>query len=340
MNAGYESGGYGMIDLDGTLTERSRMAGTTAQEIQANADLLLQSHPHSAEAAIVFSPLVPLLGGFDEENSRNAMHRSVAGYHRMFFEHNLPLDVPSSRELAPDNLQNYKLILLPYPLMMTHDEAKALENYVSKGGHLFVEARPGWVDEQGHAETVVPGFGWHEMLGVRETSIEPAKEIAVKWGPEEFDGTGFQERFGVLNPSARVVAAFADGTPAAYQCAYGNGDAILLGTFAGQRNDSNPQTDHPLAGILARWAGLSTPPVKAPKLVEFRQLDAARGQFIFLFNHGKQPARVEFNAKLPQEARGIREIVTAQVLTADGRRFHVETEIPSESVRVYRIDFK
>ena len=37
MNAGYESGGYGMVQLDGTLTERSRSAGETAKKIAANA---------------------------------------------------------------------------------------------------------------------------------------------------------------------------------------------------------------------------------------------------------------------------------------------------------------
>lgn len=340
MSAGYESGGYGMIDLEGTLTERSRMAGETAKEIQDNADLLLQSHPEQAEAAIVFSPLVPLLGGFDEEAGRNAMHRSVAGYYRMFFERNLRLDVLSSRELASANLQKYKLILVPYPLMMTDEEAKALEGYVGKGGHLFVEARPGWVDERGHAEAVVPGFGWQKMLGVREKAVEPAKEIAVTWGGHNFAAAGFQERFDVLNANARAAAVFADGTPAAYECPYGSGDAILLGTFAGQANELNPQPDHPLAEILAKWAGLSSRELKAPKLVELRQMHAAKGQFVFFFNHAQQSAHVEFSAALPQEARHIQEIVTAHVVAAEGKRFQVKTDIPGECVRVYRIDFK
>ena len=159
MNAGYESGGYGMISLDGSLTERSRDAGEVAKRIQENADLLLRSHPERAEVGIVFSPLAPLVGGYDEEGSRTAMHKAVAGYHRMFFERNLPVDVLSSRELAEDRLSQYKLIIIPYPLMLTDEEARILKDYVSDGGHLFVEARPGWVDERGHAEAKVPGLG-------------------------------------------------------------------------------------------------------------------------------------------------------------------------------------
>jgi beta-galactosidase len=340
MNAGYESGGYGMIQLDGTLTDRSRRAGETAKRIEANADLLLEAKPRQAEAAVVFSPLVPLLGGYDEENSRNAMHRALAGYHRMFFERNLPLDVLSSRELAGRGLQKYKLILLPYPLMMTEEEAGALRDYVSKGGHLFVEARPGWVDEAGHAEGVVPGFGWQEMFGMRESSIEPGKEFPVSWSGQEFTGTSLLEHFAVLDEKAHVVAKFADGTPAAYEHAYGKGSAILLGTFAGQFNEQKPITMHPLGGILARWSGLQAPELKTPGLVELREMEAANGKLVFLFNHGEKVAEVEFAEQLEHSARRVQEIVKGESVMMSGRRFQVKTKVPGQSVKIYRIDYK
>jgi beta-galactosidase len=339
MNAGYESGGYGMIDLDGTLTERSRRAGETGKKIASNADLLLQAKPKQAEAAIVFSPLVPLLGGYDEESTRNAMHKALAGYHRMFFERNLPVEVLSSRELAGQDLQKYKLIVLPYPLMMTNDEAAALKTYVEKGGHLFVEARPGWVNEDGHAESAVPGFGWTEMLGVRESSIDPAKQVEVKWGAKEFTGTSFEEHFSVLDEKAQMLAKFADGTAASYEHAYGKGSAILLGTFAGQWNEAKPVAMHPLGGILAKWAGLKEPELKAPALVELREMDGENGRFVFLFNHGEKAAEVEFAEELERPAGNVREIVTGETRKVEGKRFAVKTEVPALGVRIYRIDY-
>jgi beta-galactosidase GanA len=339
MNAGYESGGYGMIQLDGTLTERSRRAGATAKIIQQNCDLLLAAKPKPAEAAIVFSPLVPLLGGYDEENSRTAMHKALAGYHRMFFERNIPVEVLSSRELAGQNLQKYKLIVLPYPLMMTNEEAMALREYVEKGGHLFVEARPGWVDEEGHAEPAIPGFDWTQMLGVRETSIDPAKEVAVNWNGASFTGSNFAERLTILDSSTKVVAKFADGTPAAYEHKYGKGEAILLGTFAGQWNEANPVSHHPLGEILSDWAGLSLPELKAPALVELREMDAPAAKFIFLFNHADTSAKVEFAATLDKPAEMISEIISGETLRGRGKRFSLATELPAQSVRIYRIDF-
>jgi len=339
MNAGYESGGYGLIQLDGTLTERSRLAGETAKKIEANVDLLLRVKPKQAEAAIIFSPLVPLLGGYDEENSRNAMHRALAGYHRMFFERNLPVEVLSSRELVGRNLQKYKLIVLPYPLMLTNDETAALKAYVEKGGHLFVEARPGWVNEDGHAEGTVPGFGWAEMFGVRESSINPGKEVRVKWGSEEFTGASFAERFTVLDEKARTVAKFADGTAAAYEHAYGKGSVMLLGTFAGQQNEAKPVGMHPLGGILAKWAGLTEAELKAPPLVELREMESPEGKLVFFFNHGEEKAEVEFAEELERPAARVREIVTAETRKAEGKRFAVKTEVPAQAVRIYRIDY-
>jgi len=339
MNAGYESGGYGMIMLDGTLTERSRRAGEIARHIEENADLLLQSHPQTAEVAIVFSPLTPLVGGYDEEGGRTAIHEGVAGYHRMFFERNLPVDVLSSRELAQDDLARYRLVIVPYPLMLTEEEARTLKEYVSAGGHLFVEARAGWVDERGHAEARVPGFGWDEMLGVSEKQLLPEKEFAVKWGAVEFKAMTLREQFEVQNPSAHPVAVTTDGTAIAYENAYHKGRAITLGAFVGQENYEHPTAMHPLAGLLVRWAGLSEPKLRAPALLELRQMYAPTGRWVFFFNHADRPASVEFRRAVEKPASSIREIMTGQDVALEGTEVNLKTEVPAESVRVYRIKF-
>ncbi|HLZ41068.1 MAG TPA: beta-galactosidase [Candidatus Sulfotelmatobacter sp.] len=339
MNAGYESGGYGMINLDGSLTERSRRAGKVAQQIEENADLLLQSRPERAELAIVFSPLTPLLGGYDEEGSRTAMHKAVAGYHRMFFERNLPVDVVSARELAQDNLQQYKLIIVPYPLMLTDEEANILKEYVSNGGHLFVEARPGWVDERGHAESKVPGFGWDEVLGVVEKQLIPGHEFDATWGNAHFKGMTFQEQFDVESKTAHPVAFLADGTSIAYENVYNEGEAIIFGSFVGQENYEHPIAMHPLAAILARWAGLSELKLRAPASVELRQMVVPKGRWIFFFNHAEKPAPIEFSRILEKSAARVREIVTGQKISFTGTNLALKTEIPAESVRIYRIDY-
>ena len=142
MSTGYEAGGYGLVNLDGTSTERSRRAGATAKTIDANADLILAASPSPAEVAIVFNPLVPLLGGEQAYGDRRGIHRAVAGYHRMFFERNIAVDIPSAREMTAASLGRYKLVIVPYPLLLTRQMADALEAYVRAGGHARRRSAP------------------------------------------------------------------------------------------------------------------------------------------------------------------------------------------------------
>jgi len=257
----------------------------------------------------------------------------------MFFERNVPVDVLSSRELDRDGLSKYKLVIVPYPLMLTSDEASALQGYVSGGGHLFVEARPGWVDERGHAEPKIPGFGWDKIFGLREKQLIPGKEFEVRWGDANFKAMKFQEQFEVENQSAHAVAKLADGTPIAWENRYEKGSAILFGSFAGQQNYEHPAAMHPLEPILTQWAGVAHPNLHAPSVVELREMQSGKGRFAFFFNHSEKPAAVEFSRELEKPASGIREIMTAQKITPSGKTLSIKTEIPPESVRIYRIDY-
>jgi beta-galactosidase len=223
--------------------------------------------------------------------------------------------------------------------MLTNDEAKLLKEYVSDGGHLFVEARPGWVDERGHAEPIVPGFGWDEMLGVREKQLTPTKELEVKWGAAQFKGMTLQEQFEVGDHSARPLAYLMDGTPIAFEKEYNKGRAIILGSFAGQENYRHPVVRHPLAGLLARWAGMSGPKLRAPALLELRQMYAPKGRWVFFFNHRDKPAAVEFGRVLEKPASSIREMVTGEKISPAGTDLNLKAEVPAQGVRIYRIDF-
>ncbi|HLH16806.1 MAG TPA: beta-galactosidase [Bryobacteraceae bacterium] len=361
MNAGYESGGYGLINLDGTLTDRGRLAGETARQIEANSDLLLRAHPKPAEVAIVVNQLTNLIGGAGHLYNRGAVARSLSGYYRMFAERNIPVDFVDAAELTAAQVSHYKLIVLPYPILMLSKEAGALEQYVRQGGHLFTEARPGWVDERGYAQEIVPGFGWEQMLGVREKSTTPKPQTEIRWGDRRFAGAIFEERFTVLRPEARPLAWFEDGSPAAFECKFGSGSAIIVGTFPGQANESPEavsqqrsnivvgslpgtprQPDgglHPLGGFLASWAGVAAPDLNASAPVDLQQLVADSGRMVFLMNWGASPAAVKLTIPLDRAPKQVREITTGQALPHPAAAVHLDTDVPAQGVRVYRIDY-
>ncbi len=341
MSTGYEAGGYGLIELDGALTERSRAAGRTAALVHANADLLLAARPEPAQVAVIFNPLVPLLGGEQAYGDRRNIHRAVAGYHRMFFERNVAVEFPSAREITAEGLRRFKLVILPTPLLLTEQMAGALEQYVRDGGRLLTEARPGWQDERGHAQPVLPGFGWHRMLGVRETELRPEKQPRIHWGGKTFTGAVFAERFAPVEGMGepRVLARYDDGSAAAVERAHGKGAAIVLGTFAGEANQLEPQPMHPLADALIDWAGVTRPSLTGSSFVELRRMVAAEGELLFLFNHGKDDTTVALRQPLARAARSVRELVTGATLATPGLTFTYEAVLPGESVRVYRVDY-
>ena len=57
MSSGYESGGFGLNNLDGTVTERAKVAGAIAAIVDRNQQLFLNAQPPRAEVAIVYNPL-------------------------------------------------------------------------------------------------------------------------------------------------------------------------------------------------------------------------------------------------------------------------------------------
>jgi len=361
MSSGYESGGYGLIDLDGTLTARSKTAGEAARQIAANSDLLLGAHPKPAEVAIVVNQLTNLIGGAGHLYNRGAVSRSLSGYYRIFAERNIATDFVNGTDLTLAQMKAYTLVVLPYPILMLSDEAKVLEQYVQAGGHLFTEARAGWVDERGYAQSVVPGFGWDRMLGVREQSITPKPQLQIRWGGQQIPGAIFEERFTVLNPDVQPLAYFEDGSPAAFEHRYGRGRAIVVGSFPGQANETpealsrqtanivvgNMPSDaqgrtaglNPLGGFLASWAGLSVPELKTTVPIDFQQLVADSGRMVFLINWEDQTAKVDATVALDKPVKRVQEVTTGKELGGGRAEFRIQTEVPAQSVKVYRIDY-
>ena len=65
----------------------------------------------------------------------------------------------------------------------------------------------------------------------------------------------------------------------------------------------------------------------------------ANGRWAFFFNHGDKPASVEFSRALERPASSIREIMTGEKVSVAGTELNLKTDVPANSVRVYRIEF-
>ena len=307
MDAGYESGGFGLIKLDGTITERARVAGAIAKVVDRNQKLFLPARPPKAQVAIVYNPLSYFVGGRQRQTEYGGPQGEVAGIerdsmmgiYRALYPTNVPLDFIHINHLDSATLKQYKLVLLPYPLMIPAKSADELKAYVKGGGALVAEARLGWSNEHGYASPAIPGMGLDEVMGCHETDVQTGAHgrTTLKWtgglpgfpAGEAIPARWYEEALAPNGPQAKIVATFPDGGAAAVMSSYGQGKTLMLGSYVGAAYETHPS---PAAAqfyaALLNWAGVEHPIEVRGDAAEVRTLESRRDKIVFVFNHGKQ----------------------------------------------------
>ncbi|HUI41263.1 MAG TPA: beta-galactosidase [Terriglobia bacterium] len=355
MSSGFESNGYGLINLDGTLTDRARAAGATARTIESEAASLGAAEPARAQVAILYDRLSYLVGGSQPSlsNLGNAERDSLLGAYRAFFEKQIPVDFVDPAAQNGERLDHYKILFLPYPVMLSQSVAAEVKNYIAGGGTAVAEARLAWNDERGFASPVIPGFGLEQVFGAREERIRPEAEPhlvieasanlpGLKAG-DSVAAAAFEEDLLPLE-GGRVLARFAGGEPAIVEKTYGKGRAVLIGSFAGlayQRNH-DPSTRE-LLWALAQAAGV-TPEVKVTgegtAEVEVRRLASANREFLFVFNHASAAADATISARLPWRVNKARDVVAGQAVAVqvNGDEVALRKNLAADAVWVVSVD--
>jgi len=339
MSSGYESGGYGLVELDGTLTQRSRRAGSTAAILNRHADFFLKARPAAAEAAILYNPAAHLVGGEQSGGIRGGVRDSLFGYYRTFFDHNVPVDFVHVLDLENGKWGRYKLLIVPYSIMLSSKAAQEIDRFVAGGGHVLAEARTAWNDERGWAASIIPGSGLHETFGCREREVRPRTKTVMRVtalpgpnaGPEtsaymEIGGAIYEEVLQLAGSSSRAIGSFQDGSPAVVLNQRGKGATIFVGSFPGLAHEAQPSSgfDQFMSSIL-RWSGIAAPVVarstSGKEVPEIRMMEAGAGRLIIVFNREATEERLEIEfptSPLPQSARSWTE-GTPVTLTRDSR---------------------
>ena len=329
MSSGFESNGYGLINLDGTLTDRARAAGATARIITSNAANLEAAQPAAAQVAILYDRLSYMVGGSQPSlsNLGNAERDSLLGAYRAFFERQIPIDFVDPAAQNGERLDQYKIIFLPYPVMLSEGVAAQVKGYIAEGGTVVAEARLAWNNERGFASPVIPGFGLDQVFGAREEQIRPETEPRLLIEPsanlpglkagDSIAAAAFAEDLLPL-AGGKVLARFAEGKPAMVENAYGKGKSILIGSFPGlaYQRSHDPATRELLLS-LAEAAGV-TPEVavtgEGTSELEVRRLVSANQQFVFVFNHASAAANARIALRLPWQVKEARDLVAGQAV--------------------------
>lgn len=305
MSCGYESSGFGLVNLDGSITDRAQAAGAVAKCITENMEVFLETEPQEAEVALVYNPLSYVMLTCSRQYSTEILVQSMMGIYRALVEENIPVDFIHINDFGTGDIEKYKLVFLPFSIMMTSKIADGIKQFVRRGGKLVAEFRPGWSDEKGQCSEVIPGFGLHEVFGCRELWVREEKspsltivhehEAIKGFSPgEQLKGALYAEALELTSDQGTVLAEFSDGSPALVANRYGDGETLLLGTLLGatyaQQDASTPQIRGFLKG-LADWAGVSSTVEVAGGREGQLGAHVLKGKdfmLLFCFNYGKE----------------------------------------------------
>jgi beta-galactosidase len=144
---GRESGGFGIAGNDGHAAERIAALTATTRCLREHEDLLDGYVPDQPLVAVLFDGVNHQLEwaatGLESELSGGSILGAMLALERT----QIPYDVLEAAHL-PD-LDRYKLIFLPLPLIVRSESAARLENWVRGGGTLVVESELDCFDEHG-----------------------------------------------------------------------------------------------------------------------------------------------------------------------------------------------
>jgi beta-galactosidase len=305
MSSGYESGGFGLNQLDGTVTERAKAAAEIARMVDRNQQLFLNAEPPKSQVAIVYNPWSHFIGGRQRATAYGGPQGEVAGIerdsllgsHAALFPTNVPVDFVHVNEMTAESLAQFKLVLLPYAAMLPRRAAGVLTDYVRNGGSLVTEARAGWNDERGSASETIPGLGLDAVLGCRESDVQTAKggRTHLRWiagailaSGDVLPGRWFEETLQPAGERATIVARFENGSPAAVLHSFGKGKTLTFGSYiaAAYQSQPSPATEK-LYTALLDWAGVSRPLQVSDGNPEVHYLESGDDRLVFVFGAAK-----------------------------------------------------
>lgn len=225
-------GAFGPFGMDGSVTPRAEMAGKFAQWANVHPEVW-KARPVKGDVGLAFVPESEIFNYVQQGETRDYA-QSIRGAYQAFFDSNIQADF-----VALDDISQYKIVYLPYPLMLKLETVSKLRSFVEKGGTLISEGLPAYFGEHGQAGATQPNYGLDELFGARESYVEFTPDLLGKLQLEvnghKIYGSSFLQEYAVTG--GHSVGTYGNGHVAAVQNQRGQGRTLLIGTYPGAGYD-------------------------------------------------------------------------------------------------------
>jgi len=221
-------GAFGAFGMDGSVTPRAEMTGKIAKWANAHPEVWA-SRPVQGDIGLVFVPESEMFN-YVQQGSTDFYAQSIRGAYQAFFDSNIQADFVSLEDIA-----KYKIVYLPYPVMLKSTTVERLRKYVEDGGTLVSEGLPAYFGDHGRAGATQPSYGLDRLFGARERYVEftpdlldnltfdvQGKTVFGRYFLQEYEAAGGQQ-----------AGRYQNGHIAAVENRSGKGRTLLIGSFPG-----------------------------------------------------------------------------------------------------------
>ena len=344
---GTESTGFGLVERDGSASERVLEAAQDHKLIQAQWEIIRDYKP-SPEVAVLVDIDNALLT-FAMSGKEDASTKSFAGYYRALWNSDVMVDFIEPQSLRDGD--KYRVIIAPWHLIGKKDTCDHLRRFVESGGTLLLETGFASYDEHMVYNPIVPAFGLADAFGYREQESlymmqEDGRDNPKPEHLSESDRVYVEGHLTFTEPisatikahtfltpispgSAKVIATY-ESTPVAATKKVGKGQVYYVGTNLGASIEEGSQAGIELVRTIVTQA--IQPPVTSDK-VRPRLIESPKGSLLIVFNDQiiDQTARVQ----VPSRYRTATNVYDnqSQAISAGS----VEIQVPFEGVSVFRL---
>lgn len=295
---GPEAPGWGLINLDGSSTDRTHEAKEAAAFVNQQKDFLLHAKPAKAQVGILWDPKINYICQMAGMHLDTTLYREAirGAYQSLWWK-----DTPCRIITPEDEWSGPSAICLPFPIHLHDTLMKKIASFVKNGGLILSEGGLGSYDEKVRYSKMIPPKELSQVFGLVETETEwQNKEVdfttRVEIGKlsKNYQGKGsFIHR--IKTQTAEPIATFPDGSGALFKNSYGKGWAYYLAThpciYAAQK--WHLSTMELIGSILCLNCDEHLPRLKEKNgMINMRILEKDGEKMLFVFNHENEPEKV------------------------------------------------
>ena len=259
---GRQSLGRGLCITNGELAPRGEAVKEFGKIMHHYGEILSQARLKKPQTAVLIdmAGLIKSLEQSTEPATTKFMYESVAGVFKALYEANITTDIlRMDRGIDRELLKSYKIIFLPFQIVMRQEIADVLKDYVQQGGWIVADARTATLNELDFAYRINPGAGLDTLFGAERSDWTGQKNYSkvviyenLGKSSSVIEGKYYQDQLH-MSDTVDVLGKYSEsGMPAVIKHRSGNGVAILSAVPLGASYFGKPE--NPVNKLLVSFA--------------------------------------------------------------------------------------